>query len=461
MTVDETTAVAVEALAATQVARFRLPGLALGIVSDQGLVWCGGFGAAHLDGAKSPDENTIARVASVTKTFTTTAILQLRDQGLLGLDEPLLQHIPEFGQVQQRGGTVEGVTLRRLLTHRSGLVTESPIKGWGALSFPTMAEILEALPRTQVVIAPDSAWKYSNLGFALLGEVVHRLSGVCYEDYVAANILEPLRLGSTVFDLTETLRPRFYTGYNPPLFQDRPEPAANAHLNGLSAAGQLHSTVADLARWVAFQFRSHGGGRDGGQVLDGASLIEMQRPQYMEDDWSAGQCLGWRATRVGNRVYHNHGGGIHGFATQVWFHLPSRTGAIALINMWPAPGGMNLAQEVLELVLGRPQAETAGPSGFEPVPPELARYLGHYCAAPGIHVHIEYRGGRLALVVPPGRPGSLHAPAALAATGIDGQWLVEGGRAAGETAVFSFDGAGRVVSYELGAFLFERYELIR
>jgi hypothetical protein len=93
------------------------------------------------------------------------------------------------------------------------------------------------------------------------------------------------------------------------------------------------------------------------------------------------------------------------------------------------------------------------------VPRELEHYPGHYCAAPGIHVNIEYRDGRLALVVPPGRPGSLHAPAVLAATGIEGEWLVEGGRAAGETAVFSFDGAGRAVSYELGSFIFERYAL--
>ena len=81
--------------------------------------------------------------------------------------------------------------------------------------------------------------------------------------------------------------------------------------------------------------------RRNAQVLDGRSLAEMHRPQYMEDDWSAGQCLGWRALRVGNRVYHSHGGGIHGFGTQVLFNLPAKVGVILFINMWPPPGGLD------------------------------------------------------------------------------------------------------------------------
>ncbi|MBT5586353.1 MAG: serine hydrolase, partial [Gemmatimonadetes bacterium] len=136
MTLEQSTISAVEALAAATQSQHGLPGLALGIVGKEGLLWCGGFGVVALDGTDRPDEHTVARIASVTKTFTTTAILQLRDDGLLGLDDPLQRHIPEFGQALERGGSVEGVTIRRLLTHRAGLVTESPVKGWGALSFP-------------------------------------------------------------------------------------------------------------------------------------------------------------------------------------------------------------------------------------------------------------------------------------------------------------------------------------
>ena len=104
----------------------RLPGMALGIVRDQELAWFDGFGAADLDSGRKPTEDTIARVASVTKTFTATAIMQLRDEGRLELEDPLARHIPEFASARAVHGDIEGVTLRRLLTHRSGLVTESP-----------------------------------------------------------------------------------------------------------------------------------------------------------------------------------------------------------------------------------------------------------------------------------------------------------------------------------------------
>ena len=450
----------IENRALAKIARYRLPGLALGLVRDQELVYASGFGSVALDVDRRPDRHTIARVASVTKTFTTTAIMQLRDEHRLQLDDPLVEHIPEFARVDARRGSVEGVTIRRLLTHRSGLVTEPPLPGWSTLQFPTMAEIFRHLPETEIAIPQDAAWKYSNLGFGLLGEVVHRLSGMPYVDYIRTHITAPLGLESTVFELTEALRPHFFTGYNPPLFQDCPEVAPNAPLRGLTAAGQLHSTVADLARWVAFQFCADGGKRYGAQVLDGRSLAEMHRPQYMEDDWSAGQCLGWRATRVGDRVYHSHGGGIHGFGTQVCFNLPGKAGAIVFINMWPPPGGLELAQEILELVLDKMDAKPEPePPRFEPTPAALQRFLGHYRAAPGIHANIEYRDGVLRLEAHPGYPYSLHAPAVLEPTDQGGEWWVRGGRGAGETAVFRFADDGRVLNYELGAFVFEKYSL--
>ncbi len=441
----------IERLAQTKVAEHRLPGMALGIVRDRELAWFGGFGAADLDSGARPTEETIARVASVTKTFTTTAILRLRDEGRLTLEDPLARHVPEFASARAVRGDVEGVTLRRLLTHRSGLVTESPTRAWSDLDFPSREEMLAKLPETGIVIAQDSAFKYSNLAFGLLGEVVYRVTGTPYAEYVHANIIEPLGLASTVFDLTDELRPRFFTGYNPSPWQDRPERAPYAHLKGISAGGQLHSTVSDLAKWISFQF--HGDPR----VLRAETLVEIQRPQYVEPDWSAGQCLGWRATRIGDHVYHNHGGGIHGFGTQVWFNVPSRTGVVLLINMWPPHGGLETAQEVLEMVLGADEAAPSvpEPSRLEATPTALQRFLGHYRAEPGLDVNIEWRDGALRLVPPGGAALALHAPAVLEATGIENEWRVRGGRAAGETALFTFDG-DRVVSYELGTLVFRK-----
>lgn len=441
----------IERLAQTKVAEHRLPGMALGIVRDQDLAWFGGFGAADLDSGEKPTESTIARVASVTKTFTTTAIMRLRDEGRLTLEDPLARHVPEFATARAVRGDIEGVTLRRLLTHRSGLVTESPTRAWSDLDFPSREEVLAKLPETGIVIPQDSAFKYSNLAFGLLGEVVHRVTGTPYTEYVLANIIQPLGLTSTVFDLSDELRPRFFTGYNPSPWQDRPERAPYAHLKGISAGGQLHSTVSDLAKWISFQFRGDA------RVLRSQTLEEIRQPQYVEPDWSAGQCLGWRATRIGDHVHHNHGGGIHGFGTQVWFNVPARTGVVLLINMWPPHGGLETAQEVMEMVLN---ADAAAPSvpeppKLEPAPEALRPFLGHYRAEPGIDVNIEWRDGRLRLVPPGGSALALHAPAVLEPTDKPEEWLVSGGRAAGETAVFRL-AEDRVISYELGTLVFRK-----
>src|SRR5260221_3858957 len=128
-----------------------LPGIAAGVVADDGLAWFSGQGWADLADASAPTVRSLGRVASVTKTFTATAILQMRDRGTLSLDDPLERHLPEFGAVREAGGRRADVTIRRLLTHRSGLVTESPPTSWNGPEgpdFPTSETVLGALPDT-------------------------------------------------------------------------------------------------------------------------------------------------------------------------------------------------------------------------------------------------------------------------------------------------------------------------
>ena len=442
----------IEALAQQTLDRYRLPGIALGIVRDGGLAWFGGYGRADLDRAEPPSADSLARVASVTKTFTATAIVQLRDAGKLALDDPLVQHIPEFSQVQVRAGTLEGVTLRRMLTHRAGLATESPIDGWGALRFPTRDEVLAALPATEVVIQQDSAWKYSNLAYGLLGEVIRRAAEQPYEAYLQAHLFDPLSMPSATFDLDDHSRTRLMTGYDPTPYRDRPAPAAYAHLDGIAAAGQLQVSIADLAQWVAFQLEGDS------RILADASRAEMHRPQFIEADWSAGQCLGWRATRVGDRVYHEHGGGIHGFGTQVLFNRPSRTGAILFINMWPPHGGLDLAKEALERILADEPADRRAVD-FSPVPEAYLPLLGTYCAAPGIWVDVVWRDGELRLAGSQGKSYSLHAPAELEPTDDERVFRVRGGRGAGERAIFTATPQGQVLGYALGGFEFRKLDV--
>lgn len=455
--IDDDVLKAVAEQVARTVAEHRIPGLALGVVHDQELCWTAGFGKADLKSGREPAADTLWRVASITKTFTATAIMQLRDDGLLRLDDPLVDHLPEFAQVKSRAGDVQAVTIRRLLSHHSGLVTEPPVPCWDAVDFPSREAILAALPNTEIVIPQDSAFKYSNLAFGLLGEAIHRLSGRPYVEYMHAEILRPLGLTSSVFELTDLLRARMAVGYTYSPYADMPSPAPYAPLNGMTACGQLHSSVADLAQWISFQFRTGSVARGGRQVLSGTSLEEMHRPQYLEPDWSLGYCLGWRARRLGQRVYYEHGGGIHGFASQVMFSKPHRIGVIALANVWPSTALYEIPAKIMETLIdraaGKPPCEA---STLCDTPPERLRFLGAYEAQPALWVHVAFRSGELRLEPPAAGAYSLHAPAALEPTDAPNAFIVRSGRGAGERVVFEVDASGNVRSFSLGGFVYRK-----
>jgi len=177
--------------------RERVPEAAIGVVRDQELVWSHGFGYADFASDRVPDADTLFRCGSITKTFTATAIMQLRDDGKLGIDDSIVSHIPEFGAVKARFSRPENVTIRGLLTHTSGLMGEGPNNGWEKLEFPPIEDMVAALVQTEIVIEPESQYKYSNLGFALLGEVISRVSGQQYADYIQRNLLEPLGMNAS------------------------------------------------------------------------------------------------------------------------------------------------------------------------------------------------------------------------------------------------------------------------
>ena len=434
----------------------RLPGLAVGIVRDQELIWSSGFGYANIERQIPPDQSTISRIASITKTFTATAIMQLRDEGLLQLDDPLVEHLPEFSAVTARAGTVEGVTIRRLLSHRSGLVTESPFLSWDNLEWPSREAMLEALARTEIAIPQDSAFKYSNLAFGLLGEVISRLSDRPYVDYMQAEILGPLGLQSSKFALTNDLEERMAVGYSHAPYADDYEVAPCAPLNGVSACGQLHSPVSDLAKWISLQFRTTQDERSGDQILRATSIEEMHRPQYLEADWSTAYCLGWRAQRKGNNVYHEHGGGIHGFASHVAFSKTHKLGLVALANVWPHAGLPNISFEILESLSVESSRDAPEPCLISKPPSELAQFLGQYEATPSIPLTIVFENGELRFQTPPVGTYTLHAPARLEETATPGTFIVRGGRGAGEEVAFERNEAGDVSRIALGGFVYRK-----
>ena len=448
-------------LAETSMNQDRIPGLSIGVVRGDSIIGYYSLGTQTLGEDKPPTPQTISRVASITKTFTATAILQLRDLGQLELDDPLLVHMPDFTIANALRGTLEGVTLRRLMTHYSGLRTEHPLTDWHAPSFPTSEDLLDNLADIDVVIPQDSQWKYSNLAVGLLGHVIEQVSGVQYEQYVYEEITGPLGLNNTRFELESEQKKLQATGYSHPKPGDSDlRLAPDAPLRGIAAAGQLHSNVEDLAKWMSFQFTS-GRTTHSSKVLLADSLAEMHRAVYLASDWSNGQAIGWRMNRRGDLVMHNHGGGIQGYASNMVFSVENQTGVIVLANIWPAPTPYLLAEDIAELVI-----RDLGPvpeSGESPLEPlseqDAAPYLGRYWAEPGAYVDVVYENGSFGLGSPREGDYTLHGSAGLArdpSTNQEGAFRTIGGRGAGELAEFSLNSDGKAESFRLGGFLYVR-----
>jgi CubicO group peptidase (beta-lactamase class C family) len=451
------------------VADQRVVGLSIGIVRDQQLAWTAGFGHADFDDQRPPDARTLYRFDSNTKPVTGMAIMQLRDEGLLDLDDQLADYIPEFAGVQQIAGTVADVTLRRLLTHRSGLSGEVP-GSWHATGVgPTIQEVLAGIGTCGIVIPPDSQHKYCNLGFVLLGEVVARLSGDNYADYVRTNILEPLQMLDSTFD-PDSSEIRRVTQHAWSPTNSRPEAARSLVFNDRLAAGGLHSTVQDMAKWLSLQFRRDRIlARSDAQILAGASLREMHQPQYASDDWNDGWCIGFGAVRRGEHVYLGHGGGNPGSLSRTAFHLGSNTGVIVVTNSDGHTAQGDIALETLDRLVAAHEAQpTPIPVAPAPAPKWAARFIGTYGSTAG---ETGYGGPRRVawlndalVLLPPGvdlprtiaPAGGAPMPCHLDPTEDPLVLKASDGRLAGELLHFREDSSGAITAYESIGLVFYR-----
>lgn len=446
-----------EAKVAGFVKEHRLPGAAAGVVSGDGLAWSFGYGFADIEARRGADARTLYRIASITKTFTATSVLQLRDEGKLHLDDPIVEHIPELVSATNPYGHIKHVTIRRLLSHESGLQSEPPGTDWGEGRYEGLVDRnLAMAAEIGVKVAANTQAKYSNLGFQMLGEVVARVSGIPYADYVRSNILEPLDMTSTSFEpLPEELRDRLATGYDYRWLSDELAPARDNPV--VWAEGGLVSSVEDLAKWLSFQLREDAGERKGAQVIAGETLKEMHRPRYISDEaWTEAFGLSWYAVRRGDTVWIQHSGGLYGFHTSVCFRDSDRVGAIALLN-----GGAeaaSLAMDLGDLVLPAARTTVKRAELWSPMPASYGSLLGLYQLREwDAIVRIEWRDGKLT-AVDPSEP--MWRPT-LSATDEPDVFVIDPNvRESGELAVFLRRADGRVRAVQLGPVTCQRLDTV-
>lgn len=434
---------------AQRVAR-ELPGLSIGIVHDQALVWSGGFGWADVARREPAGADTLYRIGSITKLFTATALLILRDEGRLALDDPLATHLPWF-QMKTAAPDAGTITIRHLLTHTSGLPREGAFPYFTDSRFPSIDEIRARLPMQERPLPTETRWKYSNLGATLAGEVVAAVAGEPYVDFVRRRILEPLGMTATLIASPAPGRPRLATGYARRLLGSIPAPFND--LRGLTAAGNMTTSVADLARFAMLQLR--GGAAGGAQILSGRTLAEMHRVHWLEPDWQAGWGLGFRVLRVRGKTLVGHGGSVRGFRSNLQICPADKIAVVVFVNSDDADAWL-YADKALEWVgtaiagVTKPAPRTADPA--------WQRYVGRYRNA-WRDVQILVRGGELIAIAPDG-PDPLLAPSTLTPVA-EHTFRVEtpdGYGIPGELVVFELDAAGRVKRARFGENHSERIE---
>jgi CubicO group peptidase (beta-lactamase class C family) len=339
----------------------RLPSVAAAVVRDGEIAWSNAIGLADYATGRDATPDTQYRIGSITKTFTAVAIMQLCAAGELDLDDRLELHI--------EGIANGGPTIRRMLAHLSGLQREAG-EMYVTGESPTEGQLVESMSEVEYVLAPATQHHYSNLAFALLGEVVARRSGGRYTDYVDQRIIQPLGLART----TWTPQAPKAQGYLVEEYARTVWQEPETDLAGTAPAGQLWSTVEDLGRWAAFLAE----GRDG--VLDATTVEEMWFPQvmYNPEEWVLGWGLGLSLYNHEGAIYGGHGGAMAGHLAGVFVNRKTKIGAAGLTN-----SGTRCNMDAFAIGLAAKAAEI-WPAAVEPWRPEaeppadVRRLLGRW-----------------------------------------------------------------------------------
>ncbi len=299
-------------------------------------------GLADQETGRKVDANTIFHWASITKTLTAIGILQLRDRGRLQLDDPIVKYVPELMAVHNPHGPMEAITIRHLLSHSAGF--RNPTWPWGGDKpwhpyEPTQwSQLVAMMPYTEILFPPGSKYSYSNPGLIFLGRVIEKLSGDDYEVYIDKNILKPLGMTHSYYDITpyHLLADRS-NNYE---VQDA-KPIANGldFDTGITTSnGGLNAPISDMVKYFAFLLGKGPGAGGPLAVLKRESLDEMWRPVLPTSGEASGDsvALSFFIEHQGPYRLIGHTGSQRGFRAFFYLHRESGTAVVAATNTAPA-----------------------------------------------------------------------------------------------------------------------------
>lgn len=356
------TAAAAEAKFTEYAERQHMPGFAYGVVVGEELVYAGGFGLANVAAGIPATSGSLFRIASMSKSITAVAILQLRDAGKLRLDDPLSLYVPEAAGLELLTTDAPEITIRHLLTHSAGFPEDNP---WGDRQLADSDAELRALVQGGVSFSnvPGIGYEYSNLGFALLGQVVEVASGMDYQDYTRTHIFEPLGMSSTVWEYEDAPADRLALGYA--WIDGDWVQVPHEHDGAFGAMGGLITSIDDFAKYVAFQLSAWPPRSDPDTgPLKRSSLREMQQPWRFAGvmpDYrypNGRECPSARAYAYGLRWMEDcdgrelvgHSGGLPGFGSN-WTMMPQYGIAVMSFDNITYGGTSALNEGVLDAII--------------------------------------------------------------------------------------------------------------
>jgi serine beta-lactamase-like protein LACTB len=391
---------ALDAFVAREIEQKGLPALSIALVDDQKVIWSKGYGFADPKTKKPATAETVYRVGSVSKLFTDIAVMQQVERGALDLDAPITKYLPDFKPVNKFD---KPITLRQLMTHRSGLVREPPIGHYFDDTAPSLEKTVTSLNKTELVYEPEKKTKYSNAAIGTVGFVLQTIKDETFPRYLHKAVLDPLGMPHSSFEplpeITKDLAASLMWTYH-----GREFPAPTFEL-GEGPAGSMYSTVNDLGKFMSVLFAEGKGPH--GPIISKESLNEMWKPQFAKDGDKTGFGIGFLIGELDGNRSIGHGGAIYGFSTELEALPDEKLGVVVIA----ARDGANavtthIAQVALRQMLAAkqgkdlPKIEETKPLKLE----EARKWAGHYQGGDKSFDLIEL-GGTLALL--PGRGGFL------------------------------------------------------
>lgn len=354
---------------AYQQERREVPGIVVAIRHGDDLLLSKGYGYADLERQVSMTPRHIFRIASHSKTFTATAIMQLLEAGRVRLDDPIAAHVPWLAEQ----GELARVTIRQALNHSSGIIRDGIDADHWHLEhdFPNADTLQHMVEDGGGVLAANERFKYSNIAYGLLGRVIDAVSGVPYNQYVKQHIVDRLGLTDTGPEIDDHARSRLARGYTAPYLGVPRRPIPDIDTRALSPATGFYATAEDLSRYAL----AHCFGNE--ELLSDASKREMQQPYWGVEQSDGSYGLGFSMLKVGERQLSGHGGGFPGYITRTMFDPRDRLIVVALTNTagGPAEVIVRAIVQILDFALKQPTA--AGGDAY-------TRYTGRFASLWGV-----------------------------------------------------------------------------